>query len=276
MDLSTPEGNAYMIYTSGSTGLPKGVVLHHAGLLNLTEGVIRTLELTAADRVAIHCSFCFDGSVDQLFPTLAAGASLHIMPSEIRKDMDAIIAFLRDHRITGTGFTTPLAVLIARRGDPDVRFMTIGGEKLAGVVSDRVLHFNQYGPTECTDVVTSYTLERGREYDEIPIGEPMPNLWCFLVDRFGHLLPPGIAGEICVAGIQVGRGTGIFRRRARRSTVTAPLWSGITGDGRCACIIPGTWEGAERTECCTVSAASTPRSSSTASASSWERWKTPP
>ncbi len=206
VDLSTPEGNAYMIYTSGSTGLPKGVVLHHAGLLNLTESLIRMLELNTADRVAIHCSFCFDGSVDQLFPTLASGASLHIMPSEIRKDIDAIIAFLRDHRITGTGFTTPLAVLIVRRGDPDVRFMTIGGEKLAGVVSDRVLYFNQYGPTECTDVVTSYTMERGREYDEIPIGEPMPNLWCFLVDRFGHLLPPGIAGEICVAGIQVGRG----------------------------------------------------------------------
>ena len=206
IDRSVPGGAAYIIYTSGSTGLPKGVVLHHAGLYNLCAGLIEILELTESHRIASHSSFSFDAHVDEVYPILAAGGSLHIMPSGIRKDMDSIIDFLKRHQIDGADFTTSLGMLLARRKDLEMKFMTFGGEKLSGLVSSTIQYFNEYGPTESTDIACIYKMEQGRKYDDIPIGEPMPNLWCFVLDRFGNLLPPGIPGELCVAGIQVGYG----------------------------------------------------------------------
>ncbi|MCR5107999.1 MAG: amino acid adenylation domain-containing protein [Lachnospiraceae bacterium] len=206
VDLSKPEGSAYMIYTSGSTGTPKGAILHHAGLANLAAGLSEIFELTPKDRIASHRGFSFDGHTGDVYPTLTSGASLHIMPSGIRKDMDAIVKFLDAHNITGTGFATSIGVLLARRYELNLRYLSFGGEKLSGLISGKTRYINLYGPTECTNDVCTFKMETGKEYPDIPIGDPMPNLWGFIVDRFGHLLPPEIAGELCIAGIQVGKG----------------------------------------------------------------------
>jgi non-ribosomal peptide synthetase component F len=113
-DLSRPEGYAYMIYTSGSTGKPKGVMLHHAGLMNQVMGLGEVFGLTKEDRSACHLSFSFDVHVKDLYPILTLGGSLYIMPSEIRKDMSAIVDFLKKHRITGVGFTTSLGRMLLK------------------------------------------------------------------------------------------------------------------------------------------------------------------
>ena len=206
IDLSMPDGNAYMIYTSGSTGVPKGVVLHHAGLVNLCAGLQEILELTPEHRFASHSSISFDAHVDAFYPILTCGGSLHIMPESIRKDFKGMVSFLKEHRIDGVDMTTSLGKLLERRSDLDLKYITIGGEKLSGVVSKKITFINVYGPTESTDIVCSFRLEQGKKYDDIPIGMPLPNLWCFVLDRFGHMLPPEMDGELCVAGIQVGNG----------------------------------------------------------------------
>ena len=207
IDLSTPEGLAYMIYTSGSTGKPKGAVLHHAGLWNLIQNVIDVQELTGADRIAGHRSFSFDAHIEDLFPILTLGGSFHVMPSAIRLDLDAIRRFLIDHRITGGGYATPIVkLLLDKYDDLPMRFIAPGGEKLTSVYSDHMTIINCYGPTECTCGTSYYKIAPGIRLDDVPIGRPVANCYYFIVDSCGRLLPRGAEGELCIAGIQVGRG----------------------------------------------------------------------
>lgn len=206
-DLSRPEGVAYMIYTSGSTGTPKGARLHQAGLRNFIAAVVDMEHLTAADRISGHRSFSFDAHIEDMYPVLTLGGSFHVMPSEIRKDLAAIRQFLFDHEITGGGYSTAVTCLLLNTYDDlPIRFTTGGGEKMTGVYSDHIEIINVYGPTECTDDTSYYAIKPGTHIDEIPIGESIANCWNFVVDEAGHLLPQGVAGELCFAGIQVGLG----------------------------------------------------------------------
>lgn len=225
VNLTTPDHLAYMIYTSGSTGMPKGVMLHQAGLWNFTVATVDINQLTATDRISSHRSFSFDAHIEDLFPILSVGGSVHIMPSEIRKDLNQIYNFLNEHEITGGGYTTSIARMLLKDFDLKQRFITCGGEALTGVVSDKVQVINVYGPTECTDHAATYHLEKGRHYDAIPIGRPLPNTWCFIVDSAGHLVPRGVTGELCIAGIQVGRGYWQLPDRTEASFVDCPFVS---------------------------------------------------
>ncbi len=204
---ATPQSLAYMIYTSGSTGKPKGVMLHQAGLMNFTWSMIKIEKLTAQDRTASHRSFSFDAHIGDIYPILAAGGQLHIMPSEIRKDLQAMAEFITSRKVNGTGGTTSLMMLLINTfPNLPLRFITAGGEKLSGVSSDTMTIINLYGPTECTNDSTTFTINPGEVYDNIPIGRPMPNMSCYIMSTDGHLLPQGVPGELVVSGVQVGRG----------------------------------------------------------------------
>lgn len=206
VDKSTPDGLAYMIYTSGSTGNPKGVMLHHKGLKNFTESLIEAEYLTSRDRIACHRAFSFDAHIGDLYPVLVAGGEMHIMPSSIRKDLQLIYEYLIEHKITGVGFTTSLAMMLINNYNLPLRFITAGGEKLSGVKSDNIRIINEYGPTECTNDSTYYVIKPGMDIENIPIGRPLPNTYSFVVDMDGHLVPQGISGELCISGVQVGCG----------------------------------------------------------------------
>ena len=229
-----PDNLAYMIYTSGSTGKPKGVMLHHRGLMNFTVATALQNELTPEDRVASHRSFSFDAHIEDIFPVLSSGASVHIMREEIRKDFDAIAGFLKDHKITGCGFTTSIGKTLLTDYSLKVRYMTVGGEALTGVTCKKVQIINEYGPTECTNDTCVYKLERGRIYSRVPVGRPMPNSWCFITDKYGNLLPKGFAGELCYAGPQVGRGYWNLPDKTAEAFLDCPFVEGMrmyrTGD----------------------------------------------
>ena len=224
IDLSNPDGLAYMIYTSGSTGKPKGAMLHQAGLRNFIAVVIDMEQLTAADRVSGHRSFSFDAHIEDMYPVLTLGGSFHIMPTEIRKDLNAMRQFLIDHQITGGGYSTAMTSLLLNTFDDlPIRFTTGGGEKMSGVYSDHINIINVYGPTECTDDTSYYSIAPGQRIDNIPIGESVANNWNFIVDTAGHLVPQGVAGELCFAGIQVGRGYWRLPERTAQSFVNCPF-----------------------------------------------------
>ena len=224
IDLSTPDGLAYMIYTSGSTGKPKGAMLHQAGLRNFIAVVIDMEKLTAEDRVSGHRSFSFDAHIEDMYPVLTLGGSFHIMPTEIRKDLGAIRQFLIDHQITGGGYSTAMTSLLLNTfNDLPIRFTTGGGEKMDGVYSDHIEIINVYGPTECTDDTSYYCIAPGRRVENIPIGESVANNWNFIVDSAGNLVPQGVAGELCFAGIQVGRGYWRLPERTAKSFVDCPF-----------------------------------------------------
>ena len=224
IDLSSPDGLAYMIYTSGSTGKPKGAMLHQAGLRNFIAVVIDMEKLTANDRISGHRSFSFDAHIEDMYPVLTLGGSFHIMPMEIRKDLALIRQFLFDHQITGGGYSTAMTCLLLNAFDDlPIRFTTGGGEKMSGVYSDHIEIINVYGPTECTDDTSYYSIKPGSRVEDIPIGESVANNWNFIVDTAGHLVPQGVAGELCFAGIQVGRGYWRLPERTATSFVDCPF-----------------------------------------------------
>ena len=224
VDLSSPDGLAYMIYTSGSTGKPKGAMLHQAGLRNFIAVVIDMEKLTAEDRISGHRSFSFDAHIEDMYPVLTLGGSFHIMPTEIRKDLNDIRQFLIDHQITGGGYSTAMTSLLLNTFDDlPIRFTTGGGEKMDGVFSDHIEIINVYGPTECTDDTSYYSIAPGRRVENIPIGESVANNWNFIIDTAGNLVPQGVAGELCFAGIQVGRGYWRLPERTAKSFVDCPF-----------------------------------------------------
>ena len=224
IDLSNPDGLAYMIYTSGSTGKPKGAMLHQAGLRNFIAVIIDMEQLTAADRISGHRSFSFDAHIEDMYPVLTLGGSFHIMPTEIRKDLALIRQFLIDHQITGGGYSTAMTCLLLNAFDDlPIRFTTGGGEKMSGVYSDHIEIINVYGPTECTDDTSYFAIKPGQRIDNIPIGESVANNWNFIVDTAGNLVPQGVAGELCFAGVQVGRGYWRLPERTAKSFVDCPF-----------------------------------------------------
>ena len=203
---TTPDHLAYMIYTSGSTGRPKGVMIRQRSLSSYIASMVDVHEITSADHISLFYSFAFDGHIHDFYPELTVGGSLHIIPSAIRHDIQGIRDFIVKHGITGCDFPTPLGTMLLESGPLSMRFMGLGGERMKGLVSGDVQLFNCYGPTECTDLIAVYKLERGRSYTNIPIGRPMANSHCFIVDTQDRLLPRGVEGELCFASAQVGLG----------------------------------------------------------------------
>ncbi|WP_437528301.1 amino acid adenylation domain-containing protein [Sorangium sp. So ce726] len=217
--LAGPGHLAYVIYTSGSTGVPKGAMVEHAGMLNNVWGKIPALELGPSDVIGQTASQCFDISVWQLLSALLCGGRVHIVPDEIVGDPRRL---LEEAEAQGTTVLelvpSLLAELVSADADaprlPRLRWMLPTGEALTPDLArrwfaryPRVPLMNAYGPAECADDVALHTIMAapGPEVVHMPIGRPVPNVRLHVVTG-DDLAPVGVTGEICVAGIGVGRG----------------------------------------------------------------------
>ena len=110
----TEENLAYVIYTSGSTGRPKGVAITHRGLANLVDWHVGRYEVNREDRMTQVASAGFDAAVWEIWPTLAAGASLHVVNDRLRVDAVELVQWLRDQGITIAFLPTPLAETVLK------------------------------------------------------------------------------------------------------------------------------------------------------------------
>jgi amino acid adenylation domain-containing protein/non-ribosomal peptide synthase protein (TIGR01720 family) len=216
---AVPHGLAYVIYTSGSTGKPKGAMVEHRGILNHILGMIRDLELTEQSVVAETASHCFDISVWQFFAALICGARTVIYPDQIVLQPAELAGSLENDRVTVAQFVPSyLAAFIEemRNLQPQLsqlQFMVLIGEILkTSQVRDwfslypDVRMMNAYGPTEASDSITHFIMDQPPDLASIPVGRPVQNLKIYIVDKRMRLCPIGVRGEICVAGVGVGRG----------------------------------------------------------------------
>jgi non-ribosomal peptide synthetase component F/acyl carrier protein len=183
--------------------------------------MIRDLELTEQSVVAETASHCFDISVWQFFAALICGARTIIYPDQIvLQPADLAGSFERD-RVTVAQFVPSyLAAFIEemRNVQPQphlshLKFMVLIGEILkTSYVRDwfslypDVRMMNAYGPTEAADSITHFMMEGPLDLASIPVGRPVQNLKIYIVDKCMRLCPIGVRGEICVAGVGVGRG----------------------------------------------------------------------
>ena len=202
---------AYVIYTSGSTGRPKGVEVPHAGLANLIAWHVQTYGIAAEDRAAVVAGPAFDASVWELWPYLAAGASLHVPGADTRAAPPKLLAWLAAERITVAFLPTPLAEAVLDLdlpADLALRFLLTGGDRLRRA-PDRHLPFvlvNHYGPTENTVVTTAVPVPPAAHGQPPPIGRPIASTRVHLVDRNLRRVPAGVPGELLAAGAGLARG----------------------------------------------------------------------
>ncbi|MFH8347731.1 amino acid adenylation domain-containing protein [Streptomyces sp. NPDC018045] len=221
-----PENTAYVTYTSGSTGQPKGVIVPHGALVNLLFALREQLAVTAADRVLAAAPAGFDMSKPELYLPLVTGATMVLADQGALRDPDELSALLDRHHVTVMQATPSLwRSLVTRRPDRlrHVRAV-IGGEavpaELAGTLSGRTASLLAcYGPTETT--VWSTTHPAGRAATGwVPLGRPLWNTRCHVLDARLRPVPPGVTGELYVAG--AGVATGYLRRPGLTATRFVP------------------------------------------------------
>ncbi|MEU1470613.1 amino acid adenylation domain-containing protein [Streptomyces sp. NPDC005761] len=217
-----PLDAAYVIYTSGSTGRPKGVVVTHASLVNHMAWMAGHLGLTDEDRVLARTSPSFDASVWETWLPLLHGGSTCPVPPALNHDPAGLLARMREAGATLVQFVPSHLSLILSETDPDevpatLRAVLCGGEPLTRSLAARagrdwrVEVHNLYGPTETTIDATAHH-HRSGEKDAVaggggvPLGRPVDNTRAYVLDAGLRPVPPGVTGELHVAGDGLARG----------------------------------------------------------------------
>jgi amino acid adenylation domain-containing protein len=208
----TTDKLAYIIYTSGSTGDPKGVEVTHENLLNLIFWHQNTFGITAKDRASHLAGLGFDAAVWEIWPHLAAGATLVLVDEKSRTCAGLLSDWLVKERITVAFVPTILAESMLTHSWPPetpLRYLLTGGEALHRHPSLKLPFtvVNNYGPTECTVVATSAMLSDSASTGLPPsIGRAIANTQIHILDGEGRPVAPGQVGEIYISGICVARG----------------------------------------------------------------------
>jgi amino acid adenylation domain-containing protein len=203
-----PEHPAYIIYTSGSTGMPKGVVVTHRGIASLVRSQAEALRVDERSRVLQFSSVSFDASVSEMCLALLTGACLVVLPSELRQAGPVLADFVEANAITHLSLAP--VVVQATTFHPGGRdaHLIVAGEAWTSGVSQATQGFrrlvNGYGPTETTVCATMHVVE-GTE-KAMPIGRPVDNTQVYVLDARLRLVPPGMPGELYVAGAGLALG----------------------------------------------------------------------
>ena len=207
---------AYVIYTSGSTGQPKGVGNTHGALAERLQWMQATYQLNDTDVLMQKAPISFDVSVWECFWPLITGCRLVLAGPGEHRDPHRIAQLVQEHGVTTLHFVPPLLQLFI--DEPlvaectSLRRLFSGGEALPAELRNRVLArlpavqlHNRYGPTETAINVTHWQCAAS-DGERSPIGRPLGNVICRVLDEQLNPLPVGVPGELCIGGIGLARG----------------------------------------------------------------------
>ena len=209
-----PDSLAYTLFTSGSTGRPKGAMNSHRAIVNRLRWMQQAFPLDPSDRVLQKTPFSFDVSVWELFWPLITGATMVIARPEAHKDSAAMVRLVRATGVTTLHFVPSMLQAFVDEAEvstcASLRRVIASGEALPHDLArrfhqrlDAELH-NLYGPTEAAVDVTHAPCRPGDE--RVTLGRPIANLEIHLLDRQDRPVPVGVAGELHIGGIGLGRG----------------------------------------------------------------------
>lgn len=206
-DVNSLTDNAFAIFfTSGSTGKPKGVKITRKNVAAYCQWYHRFFKPATGTVIAAYNNFSFDAFITDVFPALTSGATVAIVPQNIKKDLSALADFCDDNNVNIIDLPTQIGRIFAEnKCCKTLKHIVLGGEAVAPFQNcGNYQIYNQYGPTETTVAATIYKIF-GDE-TKIPIGKPLDCVKIYVVDNFGRRVPVGAIDEIWIAGAQVADG----------------------------------------------------------------------
>ncbi|MFM8277019.1 MAG: amino acid adenylation domain-containing protein, partial [Cyanobium sp.] len=217
-----PAGLAYVIFTSGSTGRPKPVAIECHSLDAFAVLMAETYQLCKSDRVLQFAAQTFDACIEEIFPSLAAGASICCRTETSIASARQFLRFLDQNKITVVSLPTAFWADLTQtcwqeqlKLPSSLRLVILGGEAVSvshlriweAIRPAGIQLVNTYGPTEATVEVTLQNLSRSWQYrHSVPIGRPLQTAEVRVLDGNGQPCPIGIPGELHIGGAGLARG----------------------------------------------------------------------
>ncbi len=245
---TTADNLAYVIYTSGSTGNPKGVLIPHRGLVNHARAMAAAFEMEGCDRMLQFSSMSFDIIIEEVYPTLISGGCLVLRTDAVAQSIQAFTAFVQQHQVSILNLPTAFWHELVRGMEThplpaSVRLVVVGGEKASRamyarwreLVGKRVRWLNTYGPTETTVSATLFdpiAADFDYAHEELPIGQPLPNVTAHILNEQLQPVPMGTGGELHIGGAGLARGYHNLPEKTAERFIASPTgeWLYKTGD----------------------------------------------
>ncbi|MFJ6769603.1 amino acid adenylation domain-containing protein [Kitasatospora sp. NPDC091257] len=240
-----PTAPAYLVFTSGSTGRPKGVTVEHRQIVHYLHAVTERLAGCGVEggAFALVSTHAADLGMTNLFGALATGGTVHLVDREVATDPEAYGEYLEAHPVDAVKMVPSHLELLAAHGDLGRvlprKLLILAGEACSWDLVARIRAARpelsvqvHYGPTETTVSVLGCAVEEtppARRSGTVPIGRPLADVDCYVVDSGGRPLPAGVPGELWIGGPSVARG--YFGRPDLTDERFVP--DPVTGTARC-------------------------------------------
>lgn len=227
----------YALFTSGSTGVPKGAVVSHRSVINYASWYKETFDINEETQFGSQTPFYFSMSVSDVFSTIIAGATLHILPKKLFSFPIKLIEYMNERKVNTIYWVPSALCIIANLKVLDyLQLEYVNKVLFAGEVMPtkqlnywiskipNAMYANLFGPTETTDICTYYIVDRHFNDDEVlPIGKACQNCDIFLLDENNQEVLDNREGELCVRGSFLASGYYNNYEKTQEAFVQNPL-----------------------------------------------------